>query len=194
MRKRRTLHVDWKEVDGAMKKKKVLRLRPNETGEYVCPVENCLHTNYMSKRGLRKHIDNIHTWYYYFDKQPFVEKLSLSSENSEVSMGSCKRSFSIKSGLGLDYCQWLQSPAGEGKCTAQAKVQANRAMRFLDHYLADGSDTPVNEAYADCCLGSPTIILSFAQLLTNEWNLGYSAAHRYIISIKALLKNCKCIK
>ena len=83
-RKRRKLHVEWKEVDGALKKKKILRLRCNERGEYICPVETCLHIHYMSKRGLRKHIDNVHTWFYYFDKQPFVDKVDLAAETTVV--------------------------------------------------------------------------------------------------------------
>ena len=33
----------------------------------------CLHADFNSSRGLRKHIDNKHPWYYYFDEQPEVK-------------------------------------------------------------------------------------------------------------------------
>jgi len=29
---------------------------------------------FQSKGGLRKHIDNLHSWYYYFDEQPNIKR------------------------------------------------------------------------------------------------------------------------
>ena len=114
-RKRRKLRVEWKEVDGALKQKKVLRLRCNERSEYVCPVETCLHTHYMSRRGLRKHINNIHTWFYYFDKQPVIDKMDLDAETEVVPVKAVNTSFTTSSGYGLQFMQWLQHPAGEDR-------------------------------------------------------------------------------
>ena len=54
--KKRVLFVNWKEVSGASVTKRVLRLFSNDNGEYICPISNCLHVGFKSKRGLRKHI------------------------------------------------------------------------------------------------------------------------------------------
>ena len=74
IRKRRLLYLDWKELDGAAKKKRVLSFRENDENEYICPVNGCLHIAFKSQRGIRKHINSIHPWYFYFDQQPKVNR------------------------------------------------------------------------------------------------------------------------
>ena len=64
------LSVDWKIFTGAAVKRRILRLTSNAAGMFLCPVENCLHIGFKSQRGLHKHIDTRHAWYYYFDVQP----------------------------------------------------------------------------------------------------------------------------
>ena len=77
MTKRTLLFVDWQAIDGAARGKRKLKLRINEEGTYTCPVHLCLHTNFKSQRGLRKHIDNKHSWYYYFERQPDIKREEL---------------------------------------------------------------------------------------------------------------------
>ena len=68
------LKVNWKIFTESARSKKVLRLRADDEGTFVCPVENCMHTGFKSNRGLRKHIDSRHDWYYYFDVQPTIKR------------------------------------------------------------------------------------------------------------------------
>ena len=49
---------------------------------YHCPVINCNHPGFTSKWECRKHIDNIHPWYFYFDKKPLRD---MSNENTSTS-------------------------------------------------------------------------------------------------------------
>ena len=39
------LAVNWRVVEGAAKQKKMLRLRHDEDGCFVCPVESCMHVD-----------------------------------------------------------------------------------------------------------------------------------------------------
>ena len=64
------LNVNWRLIDGAVKHKRVLRLRANEDGNFMCPVDNCMHLGFRSCRGLRRHIDIRHSWLYWFEKEP----------------------------------------------------------------------------------------------------------------------------
>ena len=72
MAERRTLAVKWYAINGAANGKRKLILRLNDNNKFTCPVTLCLHADFKSARGLRKHIDNCHPWYYYFDKQSSV--------------------------------------------------------------------------------------------------------------------------
>ena len=67
------LAVNWKVIDGAAKQERMLRLRPDEDGIFMCPLESCMHTGFKSSRGLGKHIDTRHNWYYHFDNKPTVK-------------------------------------------------------------------------------------------------------------------------
>ena len=53
-----------------MKVKRVLALKKDEDDCYHCPVINCDHPGFTSKQGCRKHVNNIHPWYFYFDQNP----------------------------------------------------------------------------------------------------------------------------
>jgi len=66
----RALFVDWRSVNGSAQGKRKLVLRENDKGAFTCPVNLCLHADFHSQRGLRKHIDNKHSWYYYLISNP----------------------------------------------------------------------------------------------------------------------------
>ena len=53
--RKRILNVDWRSVNGACQKKRILHLNVNGDGIFVCPINDCLHTGFKSIRGLRKH-------------------------------------------------------------------------------------------------------------------------------------------
>ena len=62
------LSVDWQAYNGATHKRRMLHLKPNADGIFLCPIDNCLHVAFKSQRGLRRHIESRHSWYYYFDE------------------------------------------------------------------------------------------------------------------------------
>ena len=70
--RKRILNVDWKVVGGAAVKKRILKLIADDENKYMCPVMTCLHYGFKSSRGLRKHINAVHPWYYYFDERPKI--------------------------------------------------------------------------------------------------------------------------
>ena len=59
--RKRIINVDWRSVNGACQRKRILHLNVNGDGIFVCPIDDCLHTCFKSQRGLRKHIDSIYT-------------------------------------------------------------------------------------------------------------------------------------
>ena len=67
------LRIDYSKVPDAFTAKRKLRLAlTNDI--YLCPVDNCLHSGFKSKRGCRKHISSRHDWYYFFEKEPNIQK------------------------------------------------------------------------------------------------------------------------
>ena len=58
--KRKIGDVDWSAVENARKVKRVLALKKDEDDCYHCPVINCDHPGFTSKRGCRKHVNNIY--------------------------------------------------------------------------------------------------------------------------------------
>ena len=67
------LKIDWSSIPNAFSKRRILKLRSSE-GKFSCNVENCLHDGFKSARGLRKHIESRHPWYFYFDSEPSIKE------------------------------------------------------------------------------------------------------------------------
>ena len=185
----RCLNIDWKAVDGASKKKRILHLTPEEE-KYVCPVVTCLHDGYLSVRGLRKHINSIHPWYFWFDEQPQIhrqEAVRLPKKRLKSSTHNMP-SFSITSGIGYEFLQWLMTPCGGGKSENEATQQCRRAMKFIMHALGESSsDAVLNQEHVDCCLGTPSVIINFMQSLTEKWELSHSGSLNYLKSLNDLM-------
>ena len=81
--------VEWSNIDGALPKPKRLHLEKGEADSlYHCPIQLCEHEGFQIQRGCRKHVNNKHGWFLYFDEKPVDLKLTTSS--SEVP----KKSFS----------------------------------------------------------------------------------------------------
>ena len=72
--RRRLTNLEWSKAIGAKSKARRLRLRPVRDGIYQCPIENCEHEGFISKRGCRKHMNCVHGWYFYFDTKPSVRE------------------------------------------------------------------------------------------------------------------------
>ena len=138
MESSRRLHVNWKALEGAAHGKRPLIIRPNIQGLFTCPVRLCLHADFKSSRGLRKHISNKHPWYYYFDQQPVVKREEMEKaipKKKAVTAG--KPAFSLEEGLGLRFVLWLCTSCGGGKNRKDARHIAKRAMKFFMHALGN---------------------------------------------------------
>ena len=189
--RRRTLFVNWTSVNGAAQGKRKLVLRENDKGEYTCPVKLCLHTDFKSKRGLRKHIDNKHSWYFYFDEQPEIKREEVEDNQPPLQKKASTTSkpyYSMEEGIGKDFLNWLCTSCGGGKSEKEAKQIAKRALKFLmDCTGGNESSIALTTDLVDCCLGSPSIIIRFLTTLEKEWKLSFSSSLSYVKAICDLL-------
>ena len=187
---KRVLAVNWKEIDGAAVKKRILHLKASTDGTFLCPVTSCLHLAFKSNRGVRKHINNTHSWYYFFDAQPTINREEAEQLHTKKLKASTHKmpSFSLDDGIGLDFLEWLQTPCGGGKKIKEAIQIGRRGMKFLMAAMGDpDGDKNVKEDYIDCCVGSPTIVMAFLKVLTEEWEIGSSGALGYMKAISDLM-------
>ena len=145
---------------------------------------------FKSSRGARKHITTIHPWFYYFDEQPQIDR-SMAAEPGSTRTKNVTNNmpaFTFETGTGKDFLEWLQTPCGGGKSKREATLIARRAMKFLMAALCEPeADTNVQEDYIDCCVGSPTVVMNFLKLITDEWGLRSSSALTYMKAISDLL-------
>ena len=182
--------IDWKTVNGAATKRRMLKLERNGDELYPCPVTTCLHIGFKSDRGVRKHINTVHPWYLYFDQQPLITKNEFISSNKAKRKSTTHNmpAFSLAEGMGKEFLDWLKTPCGGGKSKKQAVQSGRRAMKFLKAALGDTEvERYVSDEFMDCCLGSPSIVINFFKLVTEEWKLSSSAALNYMKSISDLM-------
>ena len=88
-RKRKVDDVDWSALKNA---KRVLVLKKDDNEIYHCAVESCSYPGFTSKRGCRKHINSIHPWYFYFDKNPtrdINDQMTSTSSNQDLEKNTC---------------------------------------------------------------------------------------------------------
>jgi len=171
---------------GAAHGKRKLILRANNYNKFTCPIKLCLHADFSSIRGLRKHIDNKHPWYYYFDKQPEVKREEV-IKNQPVKMKATTSkmpSFSLDEGVGLEFFKWLCTSCGGGKNEKEARQIGKRTMKFFMEALGNNnSDNDLTYEFVDCCLSSASVIISFLQTLEEKWKLSSSASLNYVKAI-----------
>ena len=191
MARRRVLFVDWHSFNGSAQGKRKLSLRENHNGKFTCPIKTCLHADFESKRGLRKHIDNKHAWYYYFDNQPEIKREEVEQNQPAITKKantSSKPYYSMEEGIGKIFLQWLCTSCGGGKSEREAKQIAKRALKFLMSSTGENdNDTPLSFELLDCCLGSPSIIIQFLTILETEWKLASSGCLNYVKAISDLM-------
>ena len=184
------ISVDWKAFSGAAHKRRMLHLKPNVDGIFLCPVINCLHVGFKSQRGLRKHIESRHSWYFYFDEQPKMMREEIIHKGMVKMKQTTHKvpAFSLEDGVGKLFLQWLTTACGGGKSKKEAIQIGRRAMKFLMASLGETEvERYVKEEYVDCCLGSPSVVITFMQTITENWGLTSSAALNYLKSMCDLL-------
>ena len=171
--------------------RRVLRLRANSHGQFMCPIDNCMHLGFRSSRGLRRHIDVKHSWLYWFESEPDVKRDQLVADPSKVQTKAITHnipSFSTTQGVGKDFHQWLRAPLGGGKNEREATQSAKRAMKFLLHVIGDDceKDSVASMDFIDCAVGSAATITKFMETITIEWRMTSSGALNYLKSISDL--------
>ena len=187
---KKILNVDWRGIAGAAVKKRILKLKRNDEGLFPCPVSSCLHLGFKSDRGARKHVNTVHPWYLYFDQQPPIDRKEIVSKDMDKRKNTThnKPAYSLKEGMGKEFLDWLKTPCGGGKSGKQAIQSGRRAMKFLMASLGDTEvDKHVSEEFIDCCLGSPSIVINFFKVVTEDWKISSSAALNYMKSISDLM-------
>ena len=187
---RKVLNVDWKLINGATVKRRILKLKRNADGYFLCPISTCLHIGFRSDRGLRKHIDSAHPWYYYFDEQPVINREEAVKKNEESRKSTTHNmpAFTLTEGIGKEFLSWLSTPCGGGKSVKQGIEIGRRAMKFLMASMgATEVGNHISEEYVDCCLGAPSIVMTFLKTITEKWRLSSSAALNYMKAINDLL-------
>lgn len=192
MKASRNLVVNWRSLDGAAQGRRKLHLRPNLNGFFTCPLlKICLHTDFKSCRGLRKHINKKHPWYFYFDRQPEVKK-----ENMLEDVGTSRRkaftakkpAFTLEEGIGLTFLEWLTTSCGGGKTHKEAVQTGKRGMKFFMQALGNNEDgKELTYEFVDCCLGSANIIMYFLKTLEESWKLSSSGALNYVKALSDMI-------
>ena len=184
-----TLQVDWKSFDGARIVRRKLYLKPNDDRVFLCPIQQCLHSGFKSKRGCRRHIETRHPWWFYFDAIPLVNDDIIMSARQAVNPGVHSKkqpSFSIEVGVGREFKHWLHTPCGGGKSSREATQSAKRAMKFLMH-CTGCTEVEIDNNFLDCCLGSASMIVDFLETLQDSWKMGHAGAINYLKSIGDLM-------
>ena len=192
MKVSRNLVVNWKFLDGAAQGRRKLHLRPNLNGFFTCPLlKICLHTDFKSCRGLRKHINNKHPWYFYFDRQPEVKKENMLEDvatSRRKAFTAKKPAFTLEEGIGLCFLEWLTTSCGGGKTHKEAVQIGKRGMKFFMQALGNNEDgKELTYEFVDCCLGSANIIISFLKTLEESWKLSSSAALNYVTALSDMI-------
>ena len=171
----------WSTVDGAKSNPRKLYLREkNDVGVYRCPIDCCEYPGFKSNCGCRNHIDQKHSWYYYFDHEPSVSSNAL-KEVHHKPVASKKRAdtakkphFPIDHGVGQEFSIWLSAACGQDMSRAQEKQIATRVMKFLKYCNEDDEDD-LSTDFLDYCFGSPSLITKFVEYIREEWKLSSSA-------------------
>ena len=187
--------VDWKIVDGAFNKPRRLRLQKDEDGLDHCPLPNCDHTGFASRRGCRKHVKTKHPWYAYFDEKPkivadkvdYAATQTVKSNRGKFPLPCC----SLENEFARSFCCWLESTTGGGKALKQAEVLATRALKFLNFCCQqsgeDESTMLSSVEIVDFFLGSSKLLTDFLDNLESACRMGQSGRLGYVASISDLL-------
>ena len=128
-RKRKVDDVDWSALANAREHKRLLVLEI-----YHCPIEYCSHPGFTGKTGCRKHINNIHPWY--FDQTPtkdINDQMTSTPSNQDLKKKTSSiymPSYPVNQGVVLEFSSWLTAICGGGISKSLSQQTASRAMKF----------------------------------------------------------------
>ena len=199
-------NIEWSTIDGALPKPKRLHLEKDDVDSlYHCPIHLCEHEGFQSQRGCRKHVNNKHSWFFYFDEKPRVD-LKLAENSSKVPTKSCTSStvvddvssstrskpgarsmpsFSTSSQIGEQFATWLSGSGGGYKKERPAQQIVNRCLKFLKFCCEEEEE--LNFEVMDFSLCSPSLLCKFIDYLQEECKLGHGGRLGYIDAISELI-------
>ena len=197
--------IEWSKIDGALPKPKRLHLEKDDVDSlYHCPIEPCEHDGFQSRRGCRKHVNNKHGWFLYFDEKPRVD-LKLAPNSSKVQTKSSAASSTnddlsstrSKSGARFmpsfspsgEICQqlttWLTGSGGGYKKDRPAQQIVGRCLKFLKFCCEEEEELSFD--VIDFSLCSPSLLFKFIDCLQEECKLGHGGRLGYIDAISELI-------
>ena len=151
-------------------------LRRSADDAFRCPVQECSHAGFQSMRGCRKHVNNLHPWFFYFenDPGPQVKQMGLAPQTLKVQRNHQQRTclhflFTLLSPR--IFLAWLTAICGGGTCKSQSYQTVSRSIKFLKFCACEEEDE-LSGNFTDFCLGSPELITDFVETLKNDWALG----------------------
>ena len=163
--------IEWSNIYGALPKPKRLHLEKDELDSlYHCPIQLCEHEGFQGQSGCRKHVNNKHSWFFYFDEKPCVDlklavnslkvptKSSASSTDDDVSSTRSKpgaRSMP-SSQIGEQFATWLSGSGGGYKKDRRAQQIVNRCLKFLK--FCSEEEEELNFEVMDFSLCSPSCL------------------------------------
>ena len=195
--------ADWSNFDGALPKPKRLHLEKDETDRlYHCPIQVCEHEGFQSQRGCRKHVNNKHRWFFYFDENPDLKEakrslqvpnnLPVTDKEDDVSRVTAKQavralipSFSVFGQIGETFKNWLTGSGGGYKKDRPAQQIVNRCFKFLKFCCEDEDELTFE--VMDYSLCSPNFLFKFIDYLQEECKLGHGGRLGYIDALSELI-------
>ena len=197
--------IEWSKIDGALPKPKRLHLENDDVDSlYHCPIESCEHDGFQSRRGCRKHVNNKHSWFLYFDEKPRVD-LKLAPNSSKVQTKSSAASstdddlsstrskpgarfmpyLSPSGEIGEQLTTWLTGSGGGYKKDRPAQQIVGRCLKFLKFGCEEEEELSFD--VIDFSLCSPSLLFKFSDCLQEECKLGHGGRLGYINAISELI-------
>ena len=195
--------VEWSKIDGALPRSKRLHLEKDEADSlYHCPIQLCERDGFQSQRGCRKHVNNKHSWFFYFDEKPVdfqqvtsssdvPENISLTTLEDDAPRATSKQgarsipSFSVSSQIGDAFTKWLTGSGGGYKKDRPAQQIVSRCFKFLKFCCEEEEE--LNFEVLDFSLCFPSLLFKFIDFLQDECKLGHGGRLGYIDAISELI-------
>ena len=194
--------VNWSDIAGASPKPKRLHLEKDETDSlFHCPIQECEHDGFHSQRGCRKHVNNKHSWFFYFDEKPNLSEITdslklarnvsmmntVQDQTSETTKHAVKLlpSFSLSCDIGEVFTKWLTGSGGGYKKDRAAQQIVTRCFKFLRFCCEDEEELTFD--VVDFGLCSPNLLFKFIDYLQDECKLGHGGRLGYIDAISEMI-------
>ena len=190
--------VNWSDIDGASPKPKRLHLEKDELDSlYHCPIQECDHDGFQSQRGCRKHVNNKHSWFFYFDEKPNSKEITdsrnvpmvkpIQDQTTETTKHAFKLlpSFLSSCDIAKVFTKWLTGSSGGYKKDRAAQQIVTRCFKFLRFCCEDEEELTFD--VVDFSLCSPNLSFKFIDYLQDECKLGHGGRLGYIDAISEMI-------